>query len=350
MEHRREFLKKSLWSALALWAVPGSVLSAASDTYVVSRGDTLSGIAKKHGTSVAALKSANGLKSDTIRIGQKLTVSGSAATAVHIVTRGESLSAIARQYGTSVRAIRDANNLKSDLIRIGQKLQIPGVSSTSSKGPVIHIVRRGENLSLIAQTYGSRVSTIKKTNRLRSDRITIGQKLTIPVSQPPNIVAGSSLLAPVIAATNRLRVDSSRWRYVVCHHSAIEAGNAEVYGRAHKRRGMENGLAYHFVIGNGEDSGDGEIEIGPRWQKQLRGGHVRSTKVNDSGIGICIVGNLMNHRPTDRQRQAMNELIGFLKEGYTRSNVDVTVHKRVDKNHTVCPGRYFPYSDLDQFA
>ena len=333
-----------------MWAVPPSLLLGASDTHVVGRGDTLSGIAKKYGTSVRVLKTANSLKSDTIRVGQKLTVSVSSATAVHIVTRGESLSTIARQYGTRVPAIRDANKLKSDLIRIGQKLKIPGGSSPASGGPVIHVVRRGENLSLIAQTYGSRVSTIKKINRLRSDRITIGQKLTIPVSKPPTATAGSSLLAPVIAATNRLRVDSSRWRYVVCHHSAIEAGNAEVYGRAHLRRGMENGLAYHFVIGNGRDSDDGEIEIGPRWKKQLRGGHVRSTKVNDNGIGICIVGNLQNHRPTNRQRQAMNELIGFLKDGYTRSSAEVTVHKRVDKNHTVCPGTYFPYSDLNRWS
>ena len=140
------------------------MLLGASDTHVVGRGDTLSVIAEKYGTSVRALKSVNSLKSDTIRIGQKLTVSGSAATAVHIVTRGESLSTIARQYGTSVRSIRDANSLKSDLIRIGQKLNIPSGSVPSSKGPIIHVVRRGENLSLIAQIYGSRVSTIKKTN------------------------------------------------------------------------------------------------------------------------------------------------------------------------------------------
>ncbi|GAB5560931.1 MAG: hypothetical protein SynsKO_25780 [Synoicihabitans sp.] len=348
MEHRREFLRKSLWSALAFWAVPGSMLFGANSTHVVGKGDTLSAIAKNYGTTVGALKTANGLKSDTIRVGQKLAVPATVGTAVHIVTKGESLSLIARQYGTSVQAIRAENELRSDVIQVGQKLKIPGVATQTE--PVVHVVKRGENLSLIAQTYGTRVSSIKKANKLRSDRIRIGQKLRIPDSQRPSMAGSSSLLAPVIAATNRIRIDSSRWRYVVCHHSAIEAGNAEVYGRAHLRRGMENGLAYHFVIGNGEDSGDGEIEIGPRWRKQLRGGHVRSTKVNDFGIGICIVGNLQNHRPTTRQRQAMNELIGFLKDGYTRSNVEVTVHKRVDKNHTVCPGKYFPYADIDRFA
>jgi LysM repeat protein len=51
--------------------------AAASGEYVVQAGDTLSGIAARHGTSVAALKAANNLTSDMIRVGQKLTLSGS---------------------------------------------------------------------------------------------------------------------------------------------------------------------------------------------------------------------------------------------------------------------------------
>lgn len=289
MEYRREFLKKALWSALATWAAPGRLWAADDSLHIVRKGDTLSGIAQKYHTTIGALKSANSLKSDTINVGQKLTLPSNAFGGMHVVSRGETLSAIAAKYGISVRDLKRSNGLKSDLIRVGQELQVPGSGA-------------------------------------------------------------SGLLAPVIAATNRVRVDSSRWKYIVCHHSAIEAGNAEVYGRAHLRRGMEHGLAYHFVIGNGRDSGDGEIEIGPRWKKQLRGGHVRSTRVNDSGLGICLVGNLQNHPPSRRQRQAMNELLGFLKEGYTRSNVEVTVHKWVDKNHTVCPGRNFPYNDLKRYA
>jgi len=280
-----------MWSALALWAAPAGLWAADGDLHIVAKGDTLSAIAKKYGTSIKALKAANGLKSDDIQVGQKLQLPASAIAGVHVVSKGETLSVIAGQYGTSVRAIKTSNGLKSSLIRVGQKLKVPGGSGD-----------------------------------------------------------GPTLLAPVIAATNRVRVDSTRWSYIVCHHSAIEAGNAEVYGRAHQRRGMEHGLAYHFVIGNGKDSGDGEIEVGPRWLKQLRGGHVRNSRVNDTGIGICVVGNLQNHAPTHRQRQAMNELLDFLRDGHTRRGVSVTVHKRVDKNHTVCPGRHFPYSDLDRFA
>jgi LysM repeat protein len=292
VENRREFLKKTMWSALALWAAPLDSWAADPDLHIVAKGDTLSAIAKRYGTTIAALKASNGLKSDTIKVGQKLKLPAGAASGIHVVSKGETLSVIASQYGTSVRALKRSNGLKSDLIRVGQELKVPQGG------------------------FGG----------------------------------GSTLLAPVIAATDRVKVDSTRWRYIVCHHSAIEAGNAEVYGRAHLRRGMEHGLAYHFVIGNGKDSGDGEIEIGPRWQKQLRGGHVRNSRVNDTGIGICVVGNLQNHAPSRRQRQALNELIEFLREGHTRRGVSVTVHKQVDKNHTVCPGRHFPYGDLKRFA
>ncbi|MBI2929835.1 MAG: LysM peptidoglycan-binding domain-containing protein [Verrucomicrobia bacterium] len=45
--------------------------------------------------------------------------------AVHVVKSGESLSKIARQHGTTIRAIRDANNLRTDRILVGQKLKVP---------------------------------------------------------------------------------------------------------------------------------------------------------------------------------------------------------------------------------
>jgi LysM repeat protein len=286
-----------MWSALAVWAMPLDLSAAASTTHVVKKGDTL--------------------------------------------------TALSRKYGTTSKAIQSANKLKSDVIMVGQKLKIPGSGEAS---PTIHIVRKGETLGVIARTYDTRVSTLKKANNLRSDLIKTGQKLTIPGGSSATNLNVKSYLGPVIAATDKIRIDSTRWRYIVCHHSAIEAGNAKVYGSAHKRRGMENGLAYHFVIGNGEDSGDGEIEIGPRWQKQQRGGHVRSTRVNDSGIGICIVGNLENHRPTTRQAQALSQLLEFLKDGHSRTGSQVTVHKWIDKNHTLCPGKYFPYDSLKRFG
>ncbi len=48
--------------------------SSSSRTHTVARGDTLYGLARKYGSSVSKIKSANGLSGDLIRIGQKLKI------------------------------------------------------------------------------------------------------------------------------------------------------------------------------------------------------------------------------------------------------------------------------------
>ena len=66
------------------------------------------------------------------------------------------------------------------------------------------------------------------------------------------------LSRPVRAEIDRPGVRRGRWRYIVVHHSETREGNARAFDYYHRHvRGMENGLAYHFVIGNGTSSGDG---------------------------------------------------------------------------------------------
>ena len=95
--------------------------------YRVKRGDTLSGIASKYGTSVSRVKGWNNLRSSRIRAGQMLTLysGGGGGSVTHKVYRGQTLSAIARRYGVSVSSIKRANNLRSDRIYVGQRLSIP---------------------------------------------------------------------------------------------------------------------------------------------------------------------------------------------------------------------------------
>ncbi|MDO4907063.1 LysM peptidoglycan-binding domain-containing protein [Neisseria sp.] len=90
-------------------------------THKVVSGDTLSALAKKYGTTVAGLKSLNGLKSDLIKVGQVLKVSVSA----HTVVSGDTLSGLAKKYGTTVAELKSLNGLKSDLIKVGQVLKLP---------------------------------------------------------------------------------------------------------------------------------------------------------------------------------------------------------------------------------
>jgi N-acetyl-anhydromuramyl-L-alanine amidase AmpD len=105
---------------------------------------------------------------------------------------------------------------------------------------------------------------------------------------------------------------------------------------------MANGLAYHFVIGNGRDSGDGEIEIGNRWVNQLQGGHVSTHQVNELGIGICLVGNFEELAPSTAQISALTELVLYLKNTLHGGRPQFMVHREVDGNRTLCPGRHFP--------
>lgn len=215
-----------------------------------------------------------------------------------------------------------------------------GLASLWGSSASMHVVRKGDTLSGLALQYGVSVGDIKSANGLKSDLIKVGQALRIPASS-----SRSDEMARLLSGT---RVDKPRWQYIVAHHSATKYGNAEIYHRNHLRRGMQNGLAYHFVIGNGVDSRDGEIEIGPRWKKQMQGGHVRSRKVNLHGIGVCLVGNFQETHPTRRQINSFTSLIDYLG-GYVLNNrYKFAVHKEIDRNHTVCPGKNFPVKAMHQ--
>lgn len=206
-------------------------------------------------------------------------------------------------------------------------------------GSQSYTVRRGDTLSGIASAHGITVTALRAENGLQGDLIRVGQVLTIP---------GDNYLDRVRAVTEPMKGGLRTWRYIVAHHSAVPRGNAESYGNHHLRRGMTNGLAYHFVIGNGNGSGDGEIEIGPRWFRQQQGGHVRSQEVNHRGIGICLVGNFEETRPTQRQMAAFTALVGYLRD-FVPTSTRFAVHREIDgRNHTLCPGRFFPTARMHQ--
>ncbi|MFL2137494.1 LysM peptidoglycan-binding domain-containing protein [Desemzia sp. FAM 23991] len=177
--------------------------------YTIQSGDTLTSIAKKYNTSVASLKSMNNLKSDTIYVGQKLTVNGSAqggstpstgtttpntgtSTGQYTIQSGDTLSGIARKYSTTVASLKSLNNLKTDTIYVGQKLTVNGAAqggSTPSTGTTTtpntgtstgqYTIQSGDTLSGIARKYSTTVASLKSLNNLKSDTIYVGQKLTV---------------------------------------------------------------------------------------------------------------------------------------------------------------------------
>ena len=155
------------------------------------------------------------------------------------------------------------------------------------------------------------------------------------------------LTRAVRAAIDRAPVKRGRWQYIVVHNSGTRQGNARIFANYHKNvRGMQNGLAYHFVIGNGTSSGNGEIEIGPRWTRQINGGHVASDYLNNIALGVCFVGDFNRDTPTSAQLGALEELIRYLRNRVGKSKgrvVIVKAHREINPKPTDCPGDRFPY-------
>ncbi|MEZ8638176.1 LysM peptidoglycan-binding domain-containing protein [Vibrio cyclitrophicus] len=155
----------------------------------VSRGESLSVIASKYGTSTQALMKLNNLKSSSLAIGQVLKIPSSAQgsssssavktkTITHTVKSGEYLGKIASRYKVLVADIKRENRLKSETLRVGQKLRI----TVEVKDIPLrkHKVARGDYLGKIASKYGVSVDAIRKANNLRSDSLAVGQVLIIP--------------------------------------------------------------------------------------------------------------------------------------------------------------------------
>jgi hypothetical protein len=158
------------------------------------------------------------------------------------------------------------------------------------------------------------------------------------------------LTAANIEAIRRAPVQRARWKFVIVHNSGTRQGSAKVFDYYHRHvRRMKNGLAYHFVIGNGTSTRNGQIEIGDRWVRQARGGHVHSDYMNNIGLGICLVGDFNRDQPTKAQLEACEELIRYLQDRCGK--MQVRPHREVNPPRwaTDCPGDVFPYGWFGRF-
>ena len=172
------------------------------NTYIVKAGDTLYGIANRYGITVDELKSYNNLTSNNLRIGQVLRIPtdnsdnnnnntgdttnpnnpGNNGNIEYIVVAGDNLYTIAQRYGVDVVDIINLNNLSSTVLTPGQVLLIPSPSS-SLPTYTTYVVKPGDTLYAIANSYGVTVDEIKSLNNLTSDILSIGQTLQIPTDK-----------------------------------------------------------------------------------------------------------------------------------------------------------------------
>jgi membrane-bound lytic murein transglycosylase D len=188
----------------------------------IRNGETLGHIAKKHHTTVAVLKKANGLRSNNIRAGKHLLVPTSSKPVtryalsseqrlkklqakersgtrfVHVVQSGDTLWDLSRSYGVSSRKIAKWNGMApGDTLKLNQKLVLWDVKATQPKGSIIpavytspagkertvrYTVRKGDSLYRIAGRFNVTVNEIKRWNNLSSGSLLRpGQRLTLKV-------------------------------------------------------------------------------------------------------------------------------------------------------------------------
>ncbi len=213
--------------------------------YTVRRGDSLSQIARKHGVTVEAIKSANRIRSHWIHPGQNLVipVGGTGYDAslyaearskprhsgsTYKVRRGDTLGGISRRTGVPIRTLRELNGIQGDLIRQGQRLNLGrSGSSSASQSPRpgrairpsdgVHRVRWGDNLWDIARRYGISVEEICSLNGFSKYKtLHPGDTLAIPKngSPRPAMASGNSRAKPSTKSgkgTHTVRSGDNLW-------------------------------------------------------------------------------------------------------------------------------------------
>ena len=201
---------------------------AAGQVHVVQRGETLWSIAARYGTSANAVAQANGISNwNLIYAGQRLTIpsggsSGAASGSTYTVQPGDTLSGIAARYGTSVAALVQRNGLASaNYIYPGQRLIISGAGSSggSSGGAAggTYVVQRGDTLAAIGARYGTTVSAIVRANGIANPSLIVaGQRLTIPGAS-----SGGSAAPGAGGTGQRIVVDLSDQRMYVYYNGQL---------------------------------------------------------------------------------------------------------------------------------
>ena len=157
----------------------GSGDGAASDGAGTS-GTPTSSSGKDASGSPASSSSSSASSSGSTQAG------GAGNGAVHVVAQGETLTRIASRYGVSVSSLRSANGLSSDLIKVGQRLTIPGVQ--------VHKVAQGDSFWELSRRHGVPLEALLAINSgVDPGHLLIGSEVLIPSSEnAAQLVAAAS--------------------------------------------------------------------------------------------------------------------------------------------------------------
>jgi membrane-bound lytic murein transglycosylase D len=195
---------------------PGSQPYAGYTRHRVRSGDSWWRISRRYHVPIQILKNVNNTRSNTLRPGQYVMVPGNtkgrsvassgsksssssktraiaAQRGNYVIRSGDTLWSISQKFGTTVNTLKRSNGLRSSRLKAGQRLYIPNNSGAATKQAVRdaekvktqlvrYKVRRGDNLSVISQKFGVKISDLRKWNALNSKgMIYAGQRLKVYV-------------------------------------------------------------------------------------------------------------------------------------------------------------------------
>lgn len=196
----------------------------------------------------------------------------------HRVRPGETLSGIARRYGTTVRALARANRLSDpNLIVAGTRLRIPGRGG-SSRELTTHAIRAGETLSGIAARYNTTVAALARRNHISNPNLIVaGTKLKIPASSPsspiPEAASRDRIVGSLESQSRAHGLDPSLVKGVAWHESGWHQNAISSAGAIGVMQVMPDTAVYvNEVLGGGRldvRKADDNVHLGVMYLRHM---------------------------------------------------------------------------------
>ncbi len=176
-----EIMKKLVLvlTCVFILALPAAVL--AREQHSIVAGDTLRKLAVQYDTTVLELLDLNpGITPDNLQIGQKITLPTEALWSYHIVQPGDNARSLASQYRVPLQALRAANGLEGNQLRVGEMIRIPMHLYQGELKQTTHTVEIGDTLYKLAQKYEVTLAQLVEWNNIKNlDAIFAGQTLIV---------------------------------------------------------------------------------------------------------------------------------------------------------------------------
>jgi hypothetical protein len=128
---------------------------------------------------------------------------------------------------------------------------------------------------------------------------------------------------------------ANQWKYIYIHHSQTAAGDSTSLAIP------KQGVADHFILGNGNGCQDGEIQMSPRWdQQQSAAAPAGVDDISPDCISICVVGDFDKTMPTSTQLNRLTALVTTLQSQLRIAGDHIVILNQPGQSSGL--GKYFP--------